>query len=72
MTDKQIEEMIEAVIKSYIDVSNLYQKTFKRLLKVVAADKAARFIQIEDYLASVVHLETQEDLPFIGEFQKLK
>jgi hypothetical protein len=70
LTNEKATELMNKAIGNNIALQKLSQKTFKNLSKVIPAVKAAQFIQLENYFATVLQMDIQESLPFIGELQE--
>lgn len=70
LTDEKATELMNKAIENNIALQKLSQKTFKSLSKVIPAVKAAQFIQLENYFATVLQMDIQDSLPFIGELQE--
>ena len=47
---------------------SLQSKYFKLMSKKLSPTRAARFIQIEQYLSTAIRMELQDQLPFVQEF----
>jgi hypothetical protein len=63
LTDANAKRLVEQVQRAALDEARLNQKHFERLLKVLPAVKAARYMQIESKLQAVVRYETAKAIP---------
>ncbi len=64
-TDANAKRLVEQVQRAALDEARLNQKHFERLLKVLPAGKAARYMQIESKLQAVVRYETAKAIPLV-------
>lgn len=67
LTDAKAGELIKKSLDNQIAFTKLQEATFKKLSKVMAPKRAAQFIQLENYLETVIRLNIADDIPFIGE-----
>lgn len=67
LTDAKASELIKKSLENQISFTKLQEATFKKLSKVIAPKRAAQFIQLENYLETVIRLNIADDIPFIGE-----
>jgi len=63
LTDANAKRLVEQVQRAALDEARLNQKHFERLLKVLPAVRAARYMQIESKLQAVVRYETAKAIP---------
>jgi hypothetical protein len=71
LTDDKAAELINGAASNNIAIQKLLQKTFKKMSKVISPVKAAQFVQLENYLMSMIQLSIQDELPFIGELEEM-
>ena len=71
LTDEKATELIKGAASNNIALQKLLQKTFKNMSKVISPVKAAQFVQLENYLMSMIQLSIQDELPFIGELEEM-
>lgn len=71
LTDAKATELINGAASNNIAIQKLLKKTFKKMSKVVSPVKAAQFVQLENYLSSMIQLSIQDELPFIGELEEM-
>jgi hypothetical protein len=67
LTDEKATELVKKSLENQIAFTKLQEATFKKLAKVMAPKRAAQFIQLENYLETVIRLNIADDIPFIGE-----
>lgn len=72
LTDEKADELAKGALKNNQDYEKLYSKTYGQAKKVIGAINAAKFIQLEVYLQTVIRGEIQDTIPFIGELDKTK
>lgn len=67
LTDEKAAELIKASLNNQIAFTKLQQSTFGKMSKVISKKRAAQFIQLENYLETVIRLNIADDIPFLGE-----
>ncbi len=67
LTDAKASELIKKSLENQISFTKLQESTFKKMSKVVSPKRAAQFVQLENYLETVIRLNIADDIPFIGE-----
>lgn len=72
LTDAKADELAKATLKNHISYEKLYSKTYDKAKKAIGAINAAKFIQLEVYLQTIIRAEILESIPFIGELDKSK
>lgn len=72
LTEEKADELAKGTLKNNQDYEKLYSKTYGQAKKAIGAINAAKFIQLEVYLQTVIRNEIQESIPFIGELDKTK
>lgn len=72
LTDEKADEIAKGTLKNNQEYEKLYSKTYGQAKKAIGAINAAKFIQLEVYLQTVIRNEIQESIPFIGELDKTK
>jgi hypothetical protein len=72
LTDAKADELAKGTLKNHIAYEKLYSKTYGQAKKAIGAINAAKFIQLEVYLQTVIRAEILESIPFIGELDKSK
>ncbi|MDR7371406.1 hypothetical protein [Flavobacterium aquidurense] len=72
LTDEKADELAKGTLKNNQDYEKLYSKTYGQMKKELGAINAAKFIQLEVYLQTVIRNEIQDAIPFIGELDKTK
>jgi len=72
LTDDKANELAKGTLKNHIGYEKLYCKTYSKAKKAIGAINAAKFIQLEVYLQTIIRAEILESIPFIGELDKTK
>ena len=72
LTDAKADELAKATLKNHVDYEKLYSKTYNQAKKAIGPINAAKFIQLEVYLQTIIRSEILEAIPFIGEMDKSK
>ena len=72
LTEEKADELAKGTLKNNQDYEKLYSKTYSQAKKAIGAINAAKFIQLEVYLQTVIRNEIQDTIPFIGELDKTK
>ncbi|MFD1602521.1 hypothetical protein ACFSJW_19720 [Flavobacterium artemisiae] len=72
LTDAKADELVKGTLKNHIAYEKLYTKTYNQAKKAIGAINAAKFIQLEVYLQTIIRSEILEAIPFIGELDKTK
>ncbi|KQB39515.1 hypothetical protein [Flavobacterium aquidurense] len=72
LTDAKADELAKGTLKNHLGYEKLYSKTYGQAKKAVGAINAAKFLQLEVYLQTVIRAEILESIPFIGELDKSK
>ncbi|KAF2517074.1 hypothetical protein [Flavobacterium foetidum] len=72
LTDAKADELAKGTLKNHIAYEKLYTKTYHQAKKAIGAINAAKFIQLEVYLQTIIRSEILEAIPFIGELDKTK
>lgn len=72
LTDEKADELAKGTLKNHMNYEKLYCKTYGQVKKAVGAINAAKFIQLEVYLQTIIKAEILEAIPFIGELDKSK
>ncbi|MFH7017550.1 hypothetical protein [Flavobacterium sp. FlaQc-47] len=72
LTDEKADELAKGTLKNHLAYEKLYCKTYSKAKKAVGAINAAKFIQLEIYLQTIIRAEILESIPFIGELDKSK
>jgi hypothetical protein len=72
LTDESADKIAKAALKNNMDYQKLFGKYYDKYKKAVGAVTAAKIIQFETYMQTVVQSEIQDSIPFIGEMEALK
>ena len=67
LTDQKADELAKGILKNNLDYEKLYTKTYSQAKKAIGAINAAKFMQIEVYLQTIIRGEILDSIPFIGE-----
>jgi len=65
ITDANAKRIVEQILKAQDDESRLRRAQFPRLLKVLPATKAARYMQLENKMRTVILYETASAIPLV-------
>jgi Spy/CpxP family protein refolding chaperone len=69
LTDAKAAELINSSLDVQMNLSKLLKKTYAKLGKVMSPIRAAQFIQLENYLETMVRMEISDEIPLIGELE---
>ncbi|KUJ60670.1 hypothetical protein AR687_16710 [Flavobacteriaceae bacterium CRH] len=72
LTDAKADELAKITLKNNLAYEKLYDKTYRQVKKAIGAINAAKFIQLEIYLHTIVRSQIYDSIPFIGELDKTK
>lgn len=72
LEDKAANELMGRKLKWAADYTKMQKKYFGSISKVIGANQASKFIQLEDYIENNIRLAVQESIPFIDEIDKTK
>lgn len=72
LSDTKATELVNSTLAIHIAFAKLQEKTFKKMSTVISPVRAAQFIQLEVYLENVVRSEISDEIPLIGELEKMK
>lgn len=72
LTDAKADELAKGTLKNHLAYEKLYSKTYNQAKKAVGAINAAKFLQLEVYLQTIIRAEILESVPFIGELDRSK
>jgi len=67
ITDEQVDTMLKSATQYNKKMTALKSKYYKQMKKELSAGIAVRFLQIEEYIQTVVKYEILENLPFVGD-----
>jgi len=71
-SDGKIEDLAKRSLKLNKKNTKNIEKYFKKLKKAGGAKAAAQFLQIENYLLSLSKVAIYENIPFIGELERVE
>ena len=66
MTNEKADELIEKALSFRKERSELLAKNYERVKQALGGITAARFIQVEDQLLSIIDLQIDSSLPVVG------
>jgi len=66
MTDEKADELIQKALAYRKQRPELLAKYYERFKRALGATTAARFIQVEDQLLSIIDLQIDSSLPIVG------
>ena len=72
LTDAKADEISKGVIQNNLSTEKLYMKYYDKFSQAVGGVSAAKFMQMEVYLQTVVRNAIQEEIPFIHELDATK
>lgn len=72
LTEEKADELAKGTLKNNQGYEKLYSKTYEQVKKAIGAINAAKFVQLEVYLQTIIRSQVQESIPFIGELEKTK
>jgi hypothetical protein len=67
MTDQKADELIRNALAYQKQRSELLANTYERVKQALGAITAARFVQVEDQLLSIIDLQIASQLPVVGQ-----
>ena len=67
MTDAKADELIQNALAYQKQRGELLAKTYDRVKQALGAITAARFVQVEHQLLSIIDLQVAAQLPIVGE-----
>jgi hypothetical protein len=67
ITDEQVDAILKSAARYNKKMAALKTKYYRQMKKQLSAGVAMRFIQIEEYIQTVVKYEILEALPFVGD-----
>jgi hypothetical protein len=72
LSEDKADEIAEGVLANNLKLEKFHQAYYKKFKKATSAVTAAQFIQLELYLQSEIKREITNNIPFIGEIEKLR
>lgn len=67
LTDEQATDLANRIFSNDAAFTSLQKTYFKKVAKVAGARNAAKFLQLENYLQTIVRKATMDNVPFIDE-----
>jgi hypothetical protein len=72
LTDAKATELINEANAIDVEFKKLQKTFYKKMTKSIGAMKAAQFYQFESYLNNAINITIQENIPFVGELDKIR
>lgn len=72
LTDEKADQIAKDMLANNVQYEKLHQKYYTRFKKVTSPLKAAQFLQLETFLQNEIRSAVQEEIPFIGDLEKLR
>lgn len=69
LTDDKAAELIKSSLANQASFTKLLQSTYGKMSKAMGPKRAAQFLQLENYLETVVRLKIADEIPMIGELE---
>jgi len=69
LNDEKIDALMTDMIKQKASTDKLINAYYKKIKKASGSKAAAQFLQLENYLLSVIRASIFENIPFIGELE---
>ena len=67
LTDEKAEELVLKMLSNQTKLLELENTTYYQMKEVISPLKATQFIQLENYLDTVLRMKIMEQLPLVGE-----
>lgn len=71
LTDAKASELIKEANSIDVSFKKLQLTYNKKMTKAIGAVKAAQFYQFESYINNVINLGIANNIPFVGELEKM-
>jgi hypothetical protein len=72
LTDDKATELINEANSLEVEFKKLQKTYYKKMSKSIGAVKAAQFYQFESYINNAINIMIQENIPFVGELEKMR
>lgn len=72
LTEAKADELAKGTLENNMDYEKLYSKYYEKIKPVIGAIGAARFMQLEIYLQTIVRVHIQDEVPFIYDMEGAK
>ncbi len=72
LDDNTANALAKRVFSNDMETDKLHEQYFKKISAAVGGVNAAKFFQMESYLQSIIRVNTQDQIPFIGELENSK
>jgi hypothetical protein len=72
LTNEKAAELTKKIFKNNSQLDKLQMKYYNKMKLAITALRASQFMQLENYLQTMIQFEIQEELPFIGQLDQKK
>src|SRR5690349_18414057 len=72
LSNEKADEIARGILENNVKLEKFHQSYYAKFKKATSALTAAQFIQLEIYLQGVIMSEIQNNIPFVGEVEKLR
>jgi hypothetical protein len=72
MSDGKADQLVNRIFKNDAELVKLQQQYYKSVKGSMGAKQAAKFLQVETYIISIIKSAIQEEIPVIGELDHMK
>ena len=72
LSDDRLDDLCKRSIKQKNNNAKLLKKYYKKLKKTGGSKAAAQFLQVENYFLNVSRVAVSENIPFIGELNRVE
>lgn len=69
LTDEKATQLIKSSLDNQATFTKLLKSTYSKMSKATSPKRAAQFLQLENYLETVVRLKIGDEIPMIGELE---
>ena len=72
LTNEKADQIAKDMLANSVQFEKLHQKYYAKFKKVTSPLKAAQFLQLETFLQNEIRAAIQEQIPFIGDLEKIR
>jgi hypothetical protein len=72
LTNEKAADLTKKIFKNNSQLDKLQMKYYNKMKLAITALRASQFMQLENYLQTMIQFEIQEELPFIGQLDQKK
>jgi hypothetical protein len=69
LTDDKATAIIKSSLSNQASFTKLLQSTYGKMSKATSPKRAAQFLQLENYLETIIRLKIADEIPMIGELE---